>query len=59
MTQPTAELCRLYHGIDCRRGCVPSHPPAGTVIDIPHACSIKIFARALPSGAIQLYVEEL
>ena len=21
--QPTAELCRLYHGVDCRRGCTP------------------------------------
>lgn len=36
LPQPTMELCRLYHGIGCKRGCA-GYPAEGTCY---HACQI-------------------
>lgn len=62
--QPSLELCRLYHGIDCRRGCAMRERKAGLlsgsfVIEAKKPGKLRIHVLQLPSGKVSVSIEEL
>lgn len=41
LVQPTPELCRLFHGIDCRRGCIYAAPKPEPMLTLARAAFLE------------------